>query len=807
MNYYLKILLYIYLYNKMLILEYCKTNKIKCLPIKLKIINGKKHFLTYTIDGDESKFNDGHFNFNIGDFKKLSLEQCFEFCEKYKNESDWFGIDCNEIQQLDIDDTTGKYWESTLSKKFANLPYFLSATKKMPHYFIKTEWTKGKQNNNAMKFEDGTICAHDILYNNAWSFAKNDTQVINANASNIFDDWDTENTASCSSSSYSEDEECNEQVTNVVTNNINEQIVNLIGLKYLDEYSSWTKIMWAMRNEDYSEEFAMEISKKSKKFDTKAFTKLWHRDNYQGSKLVKQGTLNYYAKLSNPKEYELIYINKHLANLSVFDEGLLKDYFISINADSIVAIKKKPNLFVFYKNNWVEDDGGVLVQNMLFETIKSMYVQVIETLFEQLKNDPKNKTLSEQLTSMSKLNHTYGNKNNKNIYSLVFNELKSNAKEEDIFDANRYVFSFTNKSYNLKTNEWFEPSKDDYILTTCNKEYKKPTEEQKNKIKELFESIFPDESIRKAYTSILRSGLTGIRHEYFIIATGGGRNGKGLINELMNYLLGDYSGTLHLSLLTKEIKSGANTELRSLHKKRLIIASEPEEGHAEKLRCSNIKALTGNETHKARGLYEKDDITKIMGTFIMECNTKPEISGKKDTAILDRMIIIPFTMTFTDDKQLIENEPTKYKLKNPLYKEEGFKQEHYCALFNYLISEYKSNDLYIPVTCKKLGADYLLDKDDFANWFLDVYEEGPDEELTLITIKDLHAEYMSRNKDKMSKAELREMTCKKFIEMIKDHILLKKHFIDASGRRYNKRIPRQSIWGYQLIGEDKDEEE
>jgi phage/plasmid-associated DNA primase len=261
-----------------------------------------------------------------------------------------------------------------------------------------------------------------------------------------------------------------------------------------------------------------------------------------------------------------------------------------------------------------------------------------------------------------------------------------------------------------------------------------------------------------------------------------------------------------LSLLTKEIKSGANTELRSLHKKRLIIASEPEEGHAEKLRCSNIKALTGNETHKARGLYEKDDVTKIMGTFIMECNTKPEISGKKDTAILDRMIIIPFTNTFTDDEELIKSDPSKYKLKNALYKEESFKQEHYCALFNYLISEYKSNDLYIPLTCKKLGADYLLDKDDFANWFLDVYEEGTDEEKTLISIKKLHATYLQMNEKKMTKTDLREMTCKKFIELIKEHMLLKKHFIDYGMCRYGKNIKKQSIWGYQLISKDEDDE-
>ena len=790
------------------ILDYCKTNQIKCLPIKLLIKDNKKIYLTYTIYGDESKFNDGHFNFNIKDFAKYSLDECYAYCNKYKNETIWIGIDCNETQQLDIDDITGQYWNSNLSKMFDGLPYFLSATKKMPHYFIKTNWTN-KQNNNVMKFDDGSICPHDILYNNAWSYAKNDVEVLNANGNISFLDWDTEKTENYSSTDEDEEQESNSsnKTNKISCANNDEKIVNLIGVKYIDEYSSWCKIIWAMRNEDYSQEFAMEISKKSKKFNEEAFMKLWYNDSYEGNKVVKQATLNYYAKLSDPKAYNLFYINKHLSKLDIFDEGLLKDYFIGLHGDDIIAVKKKANLFVYYENNWIEDDGGNIIQNMLFKTIKAMYLVLIENIFKQIQNDPENKTLSQHLTEVSKLNHNYGNKHNKNIYTLIFNEMKATAKEEDIFDSNRYIYSFTNKSYDLKENKWFIPSKLDYILTTCNKEWKEPTQEQKNKIKELIEGIFPNEEIRKAYTSILRSGLTGIRHEYFIIATGKGRNGKGLINELMAYLLGDYMGTLHLSLLTKEIKSGANTELRSLHKKRLIVASEPEEGHAEKLRCSNIKALTGNETHKARGLYEKDDITKIMGTFIMECNTKPEISGKKDTAILDRMIIIPFDITFTDDKELIKNDPEKYKLKNPLYKEESFKSEYYCALFNYLISEYKTNDLYIPNACKKLGADYLLDKDDFANWFLDVYEEGYDDEVSLITIKELHAKYLEMNERKMTKADLRAMTCKKFIEMIKDHMLLKKHFIEQNEYRYNKRITKQSIWGYKLICNDSMDED
>ena len=51
------------------------------------------------------------------------------------------------------------------------------------------------------------------------------------------------------------------------------------------------------------------------------------------------------------------------------------------------------------------------------------------------------------------------------------------------------------------------------------------------------------------------------------------------------------------------------------------------------------------------------------------------------------------------------------------------------------------------------------------------------------------------------------MTCKKFIEMIKDHMLLKKHFIEQNEYRYNKRITKQSIWGYKLICNDAMDED
>ena len=69
--------------------------------------------------------------------------------------------------------------------------------------------------------------------------------------------------------------------------------------------------------------------------------------------------------------------------------------------------------------------------------------------------------------------------------------------------------------------------------------------------------------------------MSGERFEYFFVATGGGRNGKGLLNEHFMYLLdmNGYAVVGHLDLLTQPIKSGANSEARSLHKKRFVRSS------------------------------------------------------------------------------------------------------------------------------------------------------------------------------------------------------------------------------------------
>jgi phage/plasmid-associated DNA primase len=572
-----------------------------------------------------------------------------------------------------------------------------------------------------------------------------------------------------------------------------EAIVRLIGADpYLTDRDTWMKIVWAMRAEGFTKEFAIEMSKKAeKKYSDEGFDNVW---NYNGSGSVSMGTLRYYARLSDPEGYSNLCALKDLAKVdgkALYNLGMAEK-FAELAGDDLIY--KKGKLYVWYKDAWRIDDRFEILRVLFAHTMLAYYAKLLQALAKQEQTDAVKLQVGRVATAC-------GNCSNAawigNTCVLVKSVLASRLDHVS-FDDKRYLFAFTNNAYDFKKNRWVgKPSKFDYVLTNCGHAYKEPTQTQMEKIKKIFGDIFPNQEHRRAYISVLKQGMLGVRDEKFVVATGEGRNGKGLITENYTYLLGDYAQTMHLSLLTKPIKEGANTELRNLHKKRFIVASEPEEGFNEQLRSSNIKALTGNEDHNARGLYETDDKTKIFGTIVMECNKLPYLRGEKGTAIMERIVIIPFKTTFTNDESLLKENPDKYKPQVKEYKELSFKEGHYSALFKFIVEyEEGSLDMYIPHECKKLGFKWLADKDEFSGWFHETYMEDKD---SVVSIKDIYREFKCSDFwNQLNKAEQRSNNEKNFKELIRTHFVLKKHF--KSGHEYvnGVQLPRDSLVGFKL---------
>jgi len=94
---------------------------------------------------------------------------------------------------------------------------------------------------------------------------------------------------------------------NDFTLQFNEKIVDLINVSFLDTYEDWLKIVWAMKKLNYTQEFINKICSKSEKFNINQI------DNFDADKCnFTQGTLNFYARSSNPDEYNKLFKDKKL---------------------------------------------------------------------------------------------------------------------------------------------------------------------------------------------------------------------------------------------------------------------------------------------------------------------------------------------------------------------------------------------------------------------------------------------------------------------------------------------------------------
>ena len=99
---------------------------------------------------------------------------------------------------------------------------------------------------------------------------------------------------------------------------------------------------------------------------------------------------------------------------------------------------------------------------------------------------------------------------------------------------------------------------------------------------------------REHILRLLATGLEGKALEKIIIWNSGGRNGKGLLNDLFLNALGNYGMIGNNSLLTDKSRLGAQPELANIDGKRYVVFREVPE--TSKFENSEVKELTGGGT-------------------------------------------------------------------------------------------------------------------------------------------------------------------------------------------------------------------
>jgi P4 family phage/plasmid primase-like protien len=168
-------------------------------------------------------------------------------------------------------------------------------------------------------------------------------------------------------------------------------------------------------------------------------------------------------------------------------------------------------------------------------------------------------------------------------------------------------------------------------------------------ILDFFKKIYPDPVLREYCLTLYSACLEGANHEQkFYIMSGSGGNGKSKIIDLMSKTFGEYQESLPVTALTrKRADAGsANPEMIVLKCRRFISMVEPEEG--ERINTSLMKQLSGQDTLKARGLFQDQDQFVVTARIFMSCNELPAVSSMDD-GTWRRLRVIPHVSTFVEE--------------------------------------------------------------------------------------------------------------------------------------------------------------
>lgn len=162
------------------------------------------------------------------------------------------------------------------------------------------------------------------------------------------------------------------------------------------------------------------------------------------------------------------------------------------------------------------------------------------------------------------------------------------------------------------------------------------------------ESSLPNADVRFFLQRYAGLALIGrVIEHVLVIATGSGRNGKGVLARALSGALGDYAITASNDMLVAsrygQKSAGELASRMRLRGARWAVMSELEKG--DKLAESTMKSLTGGDTIEAKYMGQNPVEFDPSHTFFMLTNDLPKVDADA-TAVWARMRVVPFDVSF-----------------------------------------------------------------------------------------------------------------------------------------------------------------
>ena len=501
-------------------------------------------------------------------------------------------------------------------------------------------------------------------------------------------------------------------------------------------------------------------------------------------------SIMYWAKEASKEEYDLVkkntcnhYIEQTIVTPNDFDFAtvlfhMYKDKYVCSNITN-------KTWYIFKNHRWELDRGltlRMMISTEMFELYNAILQKIITETMELEPSDPRhvaNKKKIGKLTDVALMLKKTAEKNN---IMREAQEIFYDANFSRNIDTNRMLICFKNGVVDLENKVFRNGLPTDYITKCTNIDYEEydvnNTTQQTiaNEIKLFMEQLFPVSELRDYMWKHLASVLIGEnKNQTFNIYHGRGSNGKSMLTDLMFMTLGEYAGSVPVTLITEKRPSigGTSPEIMQLKGIRYAVMAEPKKG--DRINEGIMKQLTGDSTISARALYCDTETFTIQFHLVVCTNTLFEMNSHDD-GTWRRIRICDFESKFTEPDEYF-NKKT-YPFQFPKNKHLKDKMKHWVSIFaGMLVNITYENQGNVP-NCKAIAdrTNKYRRESDYISCFVSekIKMIDPDNNSIVLRVQEIALEFKSwyslaaPNEKAPKQTEIKEFITNKYGEPSKE---------------------------------------
>jgi len=375
------------------------------------------------------------------------------------------------------------------------------------------------------------------------------------------------------------------------------------------------------------------------------------------------------ARLAKEKGYEvLLHGRTHSHQLIELAKELDSKYLIfdiSKENEVMQALSKITQI------NFLVNSAGLNISKTLRALYQKKSTHSLNISTTTGANEIENESEFQKNRSLRILNisNRMGNTNDK---KNIMTEAKGLFYDSEFFekmDTNPYLLCFNNGMIDFK-DKCFRKGQPEDIVSLCTGNDYVPLDSIKHKkiicdINDFMNKLFPDKTLCKYMWDHLASTLIGTSsNQTFNMYIGVGSNGKSVLMNLMEKVLGQYKGDVPTTLVTEKRGKvgGCTPEIVQLKGIRYAVMQEPSKGDV--INEGMMKQLTsGKDPVTGRAPYMTKTLSFIpQFKLAVACNALMGVKAN-DHGTWRRIRVVPFKALFTETP--VDDDPEKpyqYKL-------------------------------------------------------------------------------------------------------------------------------------------------